>query len=93
MYDLDGKPDFSIWLPRRNKPLLAECKNVRESSKAGGEAYRKGGRIVAYKVETQKTRAATGDPTSRFYGFEQYHKLGVSLDMKTGNWSVFLFAG
>ena len=79
MHDLDGKPDFSIWLPRRDKPLLAECKNIRESSKTGGEAYRKGGEIVAYKVETQKTRAATGDPTSRFYGFEQYHILGVCL--------------
>ena len=75
MHDLDGKPDFSIWLPRRDKPLLAECKNIRESSKTGGEAYREGGQIVAFKVETQKTRAATGDSTSRFYGFDQYHIL------------------
>jgi hypothetical protein len=92
MHDLDGRPDFSIWLPQRKQPLLAECKNVRERSKAGGEAYRKGGRIVAYKVETQKTRAATGDPTSRFYGFEQYHILGVCLGKKTGDWTNFVFA-
>jgi hypothetical protein len=74
------------------KPLLAECKNVRESGKQGGEAYREGGAIVAYKVETQKTRAATGDPTSRYYGVEQFDILCVCLGKKTGNWSDFLFA-
>jgi hypothetical protein len=90
-HDLDGQPDFSIWLPGREKAILAECKNVRESGKAGGEAYRAGGKIVAYKVETQKTRAAKGDPSSRYYGFEQYHILGVCLGKKTGDWSDILF--
>lgn len=79
IHDLDGQPDFSIWLPGRPEPLLAECKNIRESSREGGEGYRKDGRIVAYKVETQKTRAATSDPTSRFYGLDQFHILGVCL--------------
>lgn len=91
-HDLDGHPDFSIWLPGRTRPLLAECKNIRESGKVGGEAYREGGKIVAYKVETQKTRAATGDPTSRFYGVDQFDILGVCLGKKTGNWSDFVFA-
>jgi hypothetical protein len=91
-YDLDARPDFAIWLPGRPKPLLAECKNIRESGKEGGEAYRQGGKIVAYKVETQKTRAATGDATSRYYGIDQYHILGVCLGKKTGNWADFLFA-
>jgi hypothetical protein len=91
MHDLDGQPDFSIWVPGRDKPLLAECKNIRESGKEGGEAYRVGGKVVAYKVETQKTRAAKGDPSSRYYGFEQYHILGVCLGKKTGDWSDFLF--
>lgn len=50
VHDLDAHPDFSIWLPRTKGPLFAECKNVRESGKAGGEAYRRGGEIVAYKV-------------------------------------------
>ncbi|HEY5315503.1 MAG TPA: hypothetical protein VIK18_23435 [Pirellulales bacterium] len=90
-HDLDGHPDFSIWLPRRSKPLLAECKNIRESGKEGGEAYRQGGKIVGYKVETQKTRAATGDPTSRYHGVEQYDILGVCLGKKTGDWVDFLF--
>lgn len=82
LHDLDGHPDFSIWLPGRMEPLFAECKNVRESGKPGGEAYRSAGKIVAYKVETQKTRAATGDPTSRYYDITQYHILGVCLGKK-----------
>lgn len=91
VHDLDAYPDFSIWLPGRTLPLFAECKNVRESGKAGGEAYRRGGKIVAYKVETQKTRASKGDATSRYYDVTQYHILGVCLGKKTGNWSDFLF--
>ncbi|MEX2141959.1 MAG: hypothetical protein WD894_22020 [Pirellulales bacterium] len=91
-YDIDGQPDFGIWLPKSPKPLFAECKNIRESGKEGGEAYRTGGKIVAYKVETQKTRAATGDPTSRYYGVDQYQILGVCLGKKTGDWTDFVFA-
>jgi hypothetical protein len=87
-HDLDGHPDFSIWLPNAKKPLLAECKNVRDHE----EAYREGGKVVAYKVETQKTRASKGDATSRFYGVDQIDILGVCLGKKTGDWSDFVFA-
>ncbi len=52
VYDVDGHPDFGIWLPGWDRRILAECKNVRDRE----EAYRAGGQIVAYKVETQKTR-------------------------------------
>ena len=90
-HDTDGHPDFSIWLPGK-RLLLAECKNIRESGKEGGEAYRVGGKIVGYKVETQKTRAATADPTSRFYGVDQFQILGVCLGKKTGDWRDFVFA-
>lgn len=90
-HDTDGRPDFSIWLPD-GRLLLAECKNIRESGKAGGEAYRVGGKIVGYKVETQKTRAATADATSRFYGVDLFQILGVCLGKKTGNWADFVFA-
>jgi hypothetical protein len=91
-HDLDGQPDFSIWLPGIDKPLRAECKNVRESSKPGGEAYREAGQIVAYKVETQKTRTSQGDPTSRYYGGDQFDILGVCLGKKTGDWTDVMFA-
>lgn len=88
VHDVDGHPDFSIWLSGRPEPLLAECKNVRDTE----EAYRSGGEIVAYKVETQKTRAAKGDPTSRYYGVDQFDILGVCLGKKTDHWSDFMFA-
>jgi hypothetical protein len=42
-------------------------------------------------VETQKTRASKGDPTSRFYGVGQFDILGVCLGKKTGSWSDFVF--
>ena len=68
--------------------MLAECKNVRDRE----EAYREGGKIVAYKVETQKTRASKGDPLSRYYGVDHFHILGVCLGKKTGDWTDFMFA-
>jgi hypothetical protein len=41
-YDIDGQPDFGIWLPKRPKPLYAECKNIRESGKKGGRSISQG---------------------------------------------------
>ena len=87
VYDRDGHPDFGIWVRGHSDRLLAECKTVRDSE----EAYRSGGEVVAYKVETQKTRASRGDPTSRYYGVEQFDVLGVCLGKKTGNWADFMF--
>jgi hypothetical protein len=87
VYDVDGHPDFGIWLPGSTSQLLAECKTVRDTN----EAYRSGGQVVAYKVETQKTRASRGDPTSRFYGVNQFEILGVCLGKKTADWSQFMF--
>lgn len=91
VYDIDGQPDFGVWLSGSDRRLLAECKNVREN-REGTEAYREGGKDVAYKAETQKTRASKGDPTSRFYGVDQFDILGVCLGKKTGNWADFMFA-
>lgn len=91
VYDIDGHPDFGIWLPESGRRLLAECKNVRENRR-GTEGYRKGGKIVAYKVETQKTRASKADPLSRLYDVQQFDILGVCLGKKTGNWADFMFA-
>jgi hypothetical protein len=88
VYDIDGHPDFGIWLPGSDRRFLAECKNVRDKE----EAYREAGEVVAYKVETQKTRSSKGDPTSRLYGVDLFDILGVCLGKKTGNWSDFLYA-
>ncbi len=87
-HDKDGYPDYSIYLPENpSKALRVECKNIRNSH----EAYRKGGEIVAYKVETQKTRASKGDKSSRFYSFNQFEILAVCLGKKTHDWTKFMF--
>lgn len=83
--DMDGRPDFSIWLHGVDKPILAECKNARNDN------YRRSGADTHYRVELQKTRAAMGDPTSRSYGFDQFQVLGVCLGIQTGDWTDFLF--
>lgn len=90
-HDADGVADFSLWVPGRPEPILAECKTVRESSKPGGEGYFKKGQIVAYKVETQKTRPSNEDKSSRFYDATKFEILGVCLGKKTGNWTDILY--
>jgi hypothetical protein len=87
-HDQDGYPDYSIWLPvKLDRAYRVECKNVRDMD----EAYRKGGEIIAYKVETQKTRTSKGDPSSRYYGYDQFEILAVCLGKKTHNWRQFMF--
>jgi len=86
-HDRDGYPDFTIWLPNRAQPILAECKNVRNTT----EAYRSKKVITAYKVETQKTRTSNDDKSSRFYGVDQFHFIGVCLGKKTKNWAQFMY--
>lgn len=86
-HDIDGYPDFSIWLPERKEAIRIETKNIRDAD----EAYRFKGQIVGYKVEVQKTRAATGDASSRFYSADLFDILAVCLGKKTGNWTDFLF--
>ncbi|OGW62177.1 MAG: hypothetical protein A2V83_06125 [Nitrospirae bacterium RBG_16_64_22] len=88
VHDQDGYPDYSIWLNgKSDKALRVECKNIRNSD----EAYRKGGEITAYKVETQKTRASKSDKSSRFYGYDQFEILAVCLGKKTHDWTQFVF--
>jgi hypothetical protein len=84
-HDLDGYPDFSIYLRGRDKPILAECKNARN------ESYTKDGKITAYRVELQKTRASKGDPTSRYYSVDLFQILGVCLGTPTRDWTQFMF--
>lgn len=87
-HDTDGYPDYTIWLPSNPlKPLRIECKNVRDAD----EAYRANGVIVAYKVETQKTRASKSDPQSRFYGYDKFEILAVCLGKKTHHWEEFMY--
>jgi hypothetical protein len=87
-HDQDGYPDYSIWLPSlADKAFRIECKNVRDTE----EAYRKDGEVVAFKVETQKTRASQGDRSSRYYGYDQFEILAVCLGKKTHDWRQFMY--
>lgn len=88
MHDLDGYPDYTLWISEGEAPAYrVECKNVRDSK----EAYRKDGKIVAYKVETQKTRASKKDASSRYYGTDQFEILAVCLGKKTHDWTQFMY--
>ena len=86
-HDLDGQPDCTIWLPNGASGQTIECKNVRDAN----EAYRSGGRVVAYKVEAQKTRTSNADRSSRFYDVDHFDILAVCLGKKTGLWADFMF--
>jgi hypothetical protein len=71
--DEDGKPDFEVAFAGRR--FLIECKNVlRRSTKAGP------------KVDFQKTRAAKGDPCSRYYKRDQFHVLAACLHPVNERW-------
>lgn len=84
--DQDGVPDFKIWLPGRARPIKAECKNARNQN------YMSKGEVTHFAVETQKTRAAKGDPTSRYYNTNHFQIVGVCLGKQTGDWTDFMFA-
>jgi hypothetical protein len=86
-HDRDGYPDFTIIKKEKHKGYLVECKNIRNRD----EAFRRGGEIYAYKVETQKTRTSQGDPSSRFYGIDLFEILAVCLGKKTHKWDQFMF--
>lgn len=84
-HDSDGLHDFTI--AHHGKSIRVECKNVRNSD----EAYREKGVVVAYKVETQKTRTSEGDKSSRYYNHDQFDIIAVCLGKKTGDWNSFMF--
>lgn len=74
----DGKPDFEI--EYQKEKVLLECKNVLR--------HRQRGRP---KVDFQKTRAAKGDPCSRYYKPTQFQILAACLHPVTQQWE-FRFA-
>lgn len=71
--DLDGQPDF--WLHYRRRPLRIECKNVSPKLVQG-----------LPKVDFQKTRAAKGNPCSRYYAASQFEVLAACIYPVTQVW-------
>ena len=86
-HDRDGYPDFTIVLSKGGKGHQIECKNVRNRD----EAFRRGGEVYAFKVETQKTRSSRGDARSRYYDINLFAILAVCLGKKTHKWDQFMF--
>jgi hypothetical protein len=70
---LDGQPDFSLHYRRR--PLRIECKNVSPNTRNG-----------LPRVDFQKTRAAKGDPCSRYYASSQFEVLAACIYPVTRCW-------
>lgn len=76
----DGKPDISLrW--KGGPPILIECKNTLRTTYADGRP----------KVDFQKTRAAKGEPCSRYYRPEDFAILAACLHAVTEAWE-FQFA-
>lgn len=78
--DEDGRPDFEIVYDER--PILIECKNVLRAVRRDGLP----------RVDFQKTRAAKGDPCSRYYDPAAFDLLAACLHPVTEH-REFKFAG
>jgi hypothetical protein len=76
-HDVDGMHDFTF-LTLRGASIRVEVKTVRNEKKP--------------KVEIQKTRAAKGDASSRFYDRTHFDVIAVCMGRHTGDWSEFRYA-
>jgi hypothetical protein len=73
--DEEGGPDVSLRF-EGSRPLLLECKNVLRETLADGTP----------RVDFQKTRAAKGDASSRFYSPDQFDVVAACLHAVTESW-------
>lgn len=71
--DEDGRPDFEI--SSGGRAWFIECKNVLRRSSPRGP-----------RVDFQKTRAAKGDPCSRYYSANSFDVLAACLHPVTERW-------
>jgi hypothetical protein len=73
--DVEGGPDLAVSFRRR--PILTiECKNVaRETDKHGNP-----------KIDFQRTRAAKGNPCSRYYRQDEFDVVAACLHAVTTQW-------
>lgn len=73
--DIEGAPDLSVrW--RGGPPLLIECKNVSRTPDKEGRA----------RIDFQRTRAAKGDPCSRYYRASDFDIVAACLQGVTDTW-------
>lgn len=81
-HDVDGMHDFSL-VTLQGRPIRVEVKTIRKE---------RPGKVKVPEVELQKTRAAKGDPSSRYYDRTHVDLLAVCMGRTTGDWSEFAYA-
>jgi hypothetical protein len=77
--EADGQPDFRLKLGRgvgSSRHVLLECKNVLRKTTAAGDV----------RLDFQRTRAAKGDPCSRYYRREEFDLVAACLHPVTEEW-------
>jgi hypothetical protein len=77
-HDVDGMHDYTV-VTLQGTAIRVEVKTIRNSV----------GRV---QVELQKTRAAKGDPSSRYYQVTHFDVVAVCVGRQTGDWSQFRYA-
>jgi len=76
----DGRPDVAVSL-HGSRPILIECKNTLRRPYSDGMP----------RVDFQRTRAAKGDPCSRYYAPGEFDMVAACLHPQTERWE-FTFA-
>ncbi len=76
-HDVDGMHDFTVET-LSHKSIRVEVKTIRNGTKP--------------QVELQKTRAAKGDASSRYYEHTHFDVVAVCVGRFTGDWSQFRYA-
>lgn len=71
----EGSPDVSLRY-RGSRPILVECKNVLRVPASDGRP----------RIDFQRTRAAKGDPCSRYYRADDFAVLAACLHAVTEKW-------
>ena len=71
----DGRPDMRVTLGS-SRPLYIECKNILRRPYADG----------SYRIDFQRTRAAKGDPCSRYYSPAEFDVVAACLHPHTERW-------
>jgi len=72
----DGRPDFRVEVRGGQRPVFIECKNVLRGTDKMGRP----------RLDFQKTRAAKGDPCSRYYSPHEFHVVAACLHANTERW-------
>lgn len=75
-HDVDGMHDFTV-VTISGVTIMVEVKTIRNGTKP--------------QVELQKTRAAKGDPSSRYYERDHFDVVAVCIGRFTGDWSQFRY--